>query len=66
MEKFLLEEAEHDKSEYQYKLFSSRKTNFLFKHFKSVNKNAVLRFDTVEVKTIQQKANFLNEYFQSV
>ena len=48
-----------------FKLF-----NFLFKHFKSMNKNAdipeVLQFDTVEAKTMQQKANLLNEYFQSV
>ena len=70
MEKLLLEEAERDKSDYQYKLISSRKTNFLFKHFKSMNKNAdipeVLRFGTVEAKTKQQKANFSNEYFQSV
>ena len=70
MEKLLLEEAERDKSEYQYKHFSSRKTNFLFKHFKSRNKNAdipeVLRFGTVEAKTMQQKANLFNEYFQSV
>ena len=70
MEKLLLEEAERDKSEYQYKLFSSRKTNFLFKHFESMNKNAdipeVLRFGSVEAKTMQQKANLLNEYFQSV
>ena len=70
MEKLLLEEAERDKSEYQYKLFSSRKTIFLFKHLKSMNKNAdipeVLRFGTVEAKTMQQKANLLNEYFQSV
>ena len=70
MEKLLLEEAERNKSEYQYKVFSSRRTNFLFKHFKSMNKNAgipeVLRFGTVEAKTMQQKANLLNEYFQSV
>ena len=38
MEKLLLEEAERDKSEYQYELFSSRKTNFFFKHFKSMKK----------------------------
>ena len=35
-----------------------------------MNKNAdlpeVLRFGTVEAKTMQQKANLLNEYFQSV
>ena len=70
MEKLLLEKAERDKLEYQYKLFSSRKMNFLLKQFKSMNKNAdipeVLRFGTVEAKTIQQKANLLNEYFQSV
>ena len=69
MEK-LLEEAERDKSEYQYKIFSSRKTDFLFKRFKLRNKNAdileILRFGTVEVKPMQQKANLLNEYFQSV
>ena len=60
-EKLPLEEAERDKSQYHYKLFSSRETNFLFKHFKSMNKNAdipeVLGFGTVEAKTMQQKAN---------
>ena len=70
MEKLLLEEAEREKSEYQYKLFSSRKTNFLLKRFKSMKKNAdkpdVSRVGTVEAKTLQQKANHLNEYFQSV
>ena len=70
MEKLLLEEAERDKSQYQYKLFSSRKTTFIFKHFKSMNKNAdipeIFRFGTVEAKTMQQKANHLNEFFQSV
>ena len=68
LEKLL--EAERDKSEYQYKLFSSRKTNPLFKHFKSMNENAhipeVLRFGTVEAKSMQQKANLFYEYFQSV
>ena len=70
MQKLLLEEADCDKSEYQYKLFSSGKTNFLFKHFISMNKNVdipeVLRFGTVEAETMQQKANLLSEYFQSV
>ena len=69
-EKLLLEVAERDKSEYQYKLFSSRKTNFVLKHFKSMNKNAdileVLRFGLVEAEPLQDKANLLNEYFQSV
>ena len=67
MEKLLLEGAERDKSEYQYTLFLSRKSNFLVKHFKSMTKNAdlpeVLKFGTVEAKTMQQKANLLNEYF---
>ena len=70
MEKLLLEEAERNKSEYQYKLFSSRKRNFLFTHFKTMNESAdipeVLRFGTVEAETMQQKANLLNEYIQSV
>ena len=54
LEKTLLEEAEHDKSEYQKKDFSNRNTVLFLKHFLSRH------------KLFQENVELFNRYFQSV
>ena len=69
LEKIVLEEAERDKTDYQNILFSNRITNFLFKHFESMNKTANIPDEFLLEKTannMQDKAEPFSYPFQSV
>ena len=60
----------HDFSSYQEKVFSSRDTHLLFKHFKSLrNSNSLpekMHFNDVELTSPAKKADCINSFFHSV
>ena len=62
--------SEEDRFEYQTKLFLSRDTHAIFKHFKiyrsTCSLHEPLRWNDKEEFSANGKVNLLNEYFQSV
>ena len=60
----------HDFTSYQEKVFSSRDTHLLFKHFKSLrNSNRLpekMHFNDVELTSPAEKADCINSFFHSV
>ena len=69
-EESVASKSEEDRFEYQTKLFLSRDTHAIFKHFKSYRSTCSLpeqlRWNDKEEYSANGKVNLLNEYFQSV
>ena len=61
---------EADRTNYQEKTMSTRDTNVIFKHLKSLNKSLshrkVIVKDGKSASSINEKVNLLNEFFQYI
>ena len=70
MENVVIQFSENDRLNYQNKLLSTRNTDIIYKHLKSLNKSASLPkrmiSDNTTVSSLEEKVNLLNEFFHSV
>ena len=70
LENLITESAEADRKDYQENLMSTRNTDVIFKHLKSLNKSPSLLKQNVsgdKVSTIvHEQVDIMNEFFESV
>ena len=69
LENLVTESAEADRKDYQENLMSTRNTDVIFKHLKSLNKSPSLPKQIVrghKVSTLVQQVDIVNKFFHSV